>query len=73
MHDPRSGHVDVVYRILRYLKSSPEKGIIFKSHRHLFRTALQISWRVFAMLIGISLCSQVHQIQHITCDLNQYV
>jgi hypothetical protein len=35
MHDPRSGHVDVVYRILRYLKSSPEKGIIFKSHRHM--------------------------------------
>jgi hypothetical protein len=35
MHDPRSGHLDVVYRILRYSKSSPEKGINFKSHGHL--------------------------------------
>jgi hypothetical protein len=35
MHDPRSRHLDVVYRILRYLKSSPRKGMIFKSHGHL--------------------------------------
>jgi hypothetical protein len=35
VHDPRSGHLDVVYHILRYLKSSSEKGIIFKSHGHL--------------------------------------
>jgi hypothetical protein len=27
MHDPRSGHMDAVYRILRYLKSSPGKGL----------------------------------------------
>jgi hypothetical protein len=35
MHDPRSGHLDVVYQILRYLKSSPGKGLMFKSHGHL--------------------------------------
>jgi hypothetical protein len=35
MHDPRSGHLEVVYRILRYLKSSLEKGLMFKSHGHL--------------------------------------
>jgi hypothetical protein len=35
MHDPRSGHLDVVYQILRYLKSSPRKGLMFKSHGHL--------------------------------------
>ncbi|WVZ83587.1 hypothetical protein U9M48_030719 [Paspalum notatum var. saurae] len=35
MHDPRSGHLDAVYRILRYLKSSPGKGLMFKSHGHL--------------------------------------
>jgi hypothetical protein len=35
MHDPRSGHLDVVYRILRYLKSSPGKGLMFKAHGHL--------------------------------------
>ena len=35
MHDPRSGHLDAVYRILIYLKSSPWKGLMFKSHGHL--------------------------------------
>jgi hypothetical protein len=35
MHDPRSGHLEVVYRILRYLKRSPKKGFMFKSHGHL--------------------------------------
>lgn len=35
MHDPRSGHLDAVYRILRYLKSSPGKGLMFKSFGHL--------------------------------------
>ena len=25
MHDPRSGHMDAAYRILRYLKSNPRK------------------------------------------------
>ena len=35
MHDSRSGHLDAVYRILRYLKSSPGKGLMFKSHGHL--------------------------------------
>jgi hypothetical protein len=35
MHDPRSGHLDAVYRILRYLKSCPGNGMFFKSHGHL--------------------------------------
>jgi hypothetical protein len=35
MHDLRKEHLEVVYRILRYLKCSPEKGIMFKSHGHL--------------------------------------
>lgn len=35
MHDPRSGHLDIVYQILRYLKNSPGKGLMFKSHGHL--------------------------------------
>ena len=34
MHDPRSGHLDAVYRILRYLKSRPGKGLMFKSNDH---------------------------------------
>uniref|UniRef100_A0A0A9C2X5 Reverse transcriptase Ty1/copia-type domain-containing protein n=1 Tax=Arundo donax TaxID=35708 RepID=A0A0A9C2X5_ARUDO len=35
MLDPRSGHLEAVYRILRYLKSSPGNGLMFKSHGHL--------------------------------------
>ena len=35
MHDPRTGHMDAVYRILRYLKSSPRKGLWFKRNQHL--------------------------------------
>ena len=32
MHEPRSEHLEAVYRILRYLKGSPGKGLIYKSH-----------------------------------------
>lgn len=35
MHDPRKGHMEVVYRILRYLKSAPGKGLIFRKNGHL--------------------------------------
>ena len=35
MHDPRSGHMDAVYRILIYLKKNPGKGLLFKKNRHL--------------------------------------
>ena len=35
MHDPRATHLDAVYRILRYLKSAPGKGILFSNHGHL--------------------------------------
>jgi hypothetical protein len=35
MHEPRSGHLDIVYRILRYLKGNPGKGLWFRSNGHL--------------------------------------
>jgi Reverse transcriptase (RNA-dependent DNA polymerase) len=35
MHDPREGHMDAVYQILRYLKSAPGKGLIFRKNEHL--------------------------------------
>ena len=35
MHDLRKGHMDAVYQILRYLKSAPGKGLIFKKNGHL--------------------------------------
>ena len=35
MHDPRKGHMDAVYHILRYLKSAPGKGLIFRRNGHM--------------------------------------
>jgi hypothetical protein len=35
MHDPRTGHMDVVYRILRYLKGTPGRGLWFKRNKHM--------------------------------------
>ncbi|KAL6349124.1 hypothetical protein AAG906_033780 [Vitis piasezkii] len=35
MHCPSEDHMDVVMRILRYLKSSPGKGLIFSKNGHL--------------------------------------
>jgi hypothetical protein len=26
-HDPRTGHMEIVYKILRYLKGTPRKGL----------------------------------------------
>jgi hypothetical protein len=35
MHDPRTGHMEVVYQILRYLKGTPGKGLWFRKNQHL--------------------------------------
>jgi hypothetical protein len=35
MYDPRTGHMEVVYQILRYLKGTPGKGLWFKASKHL--------------------------------------
>jgi hypothetical protein len=35
MHDPREGHMNAVYQILRYLKSALGKGFIFRKNGHL--------------------------------------
>ena len=35
MHDPRSTHLNAAYRILRYLKGCPGKGILFSNSGHL--------------------------------------
>jgi hypothetical protein len=35
IHDPRKPHMDDVERILRYLKSTPSKGILFSNNGHL--------------------------------------
>ena len=35
MHNPSKDHLSVVIRILRYLKSSPGKGLMLRKHGHL--------------------------------------
>jgi len=35
MHNPSEDHMDAVTRILRYLKASPEKGLMFSKNSHL--------------------------------------
>jgi Reverse transcriptase (RNA-dependent DNA polymerase) len=35
MHDPKKGHMDTVYQISRYLKSTPGKKLIYQKNEHL--------------------------------------
>jgi hypothetical protein len=35
MHNPKDSHLQAVYRLLRYLKSTPGKGILYKKHENL--------------------------------------
>jgi hypothetical protein len=35
MHDLRKGHMDAVYQILRYLKNTPGKRLIYRNNGHL--------------------------------------
>ncbi|KAL6201969.1 hypothetical protein ACLB2K_025681 [Fragaria x ananassa] len=35
MHNPNEDHMNAVMRILRYLKSAPGKGLVFRKHGHL--------------------------------------
>ncbi|XP_058111131.1 uncharacterized protein LOC131254143 [Magnolia sinica] len=35
MHSPRAAHFDAAYHVLRYLKGSPGKGLLYSRHGHL--------------------------------------
>ena len=35
MHKPQEQHMEAVYRILRYLKGTPGRGVVFCKNRHL--------------------------------------
>ena len=34
MHSPREAHLEAVYKILKYLKGSPGKGLLFKKNEN---------------------------------------
>jgi hypothetical protein len=44
MHSPQEPHMETVYRILRYLKSSPGKGLLFS--RQSFENRSQYKYRL---------------------------
>ena len=45
MHAPRPEHFEVVYKILRYLKRTPCRGLLFKSRGHLqIETYIDADW-----------------------------
>jgi hypothetical protein len=35
MHDPRTGHMEAIYQILRYLKGTPGKRLWFRKNQNL--------------------------------------
>ena len=39
MHNPSESHIDVVVRILRYLKSTPGRGVMFCKHNNIFEVS----------------------------------
>ena len=45
MHAPGSEHFEAVYKILRYLKGTPGRGLLFKSRGHLqIEACTDASW-----------------------------
>lgn len=49
-HAPRTDHLAAVHQILRYLKGSPDQGIIYKSYGHARATTFTVSNRVGSFL-----------------------
>ena len=39
MHKPQTQHMEAVFRILRYLKGTPGRGVLYRSNGHLNPTA----------------------------------
>lgn len=40
----RTSHWDAVFRIVKYLKGAPGKGLLFKNYSHLMLIGLDILW-----------------------------
>jgi hypothetical protein len=57
MHSPREPHMEAVYRILHYLKSSPGKGLLFSPHDH-----LKIEAYTDADWAGLIIVEGIHQV-----------
>lgn len=45
MHSPRQHHIEVAYRVLRYIKGTPRQGILLSSHGSLtLQTYCDADW-----------------------------
>ena len=50
MHSPNERHLDAVYRILRYLKSTPSRGLFFKKgDNRMVEVYTDVDWAGFPM------------------------
>jgi hypothetical protein len=51
MHDPRSSHMDAAYRILRYLKSCPGRGLLYTKQGSLqVECYTDVDWASYLMI-----------------------
>ena len=47
MHAPRQPHYEAIYRILRYLKGAPRRGLLYKPSASLFVTGFSDAFFFF--------------------------
>lgn len=53
MHEPRSSHMDVALRLLRYLKGSPGKGVLLSSSCNLYIHGCPTTYQFIAIYCTI--------------------
>jgi Reverse transcriptase (RNA-dependent DNA polymerase) len=52
MHDPRKDHMNAMYQILRFLKSAPRKGLIYRKNGHLTSRVIAIQTGLVVLTTG---------------------
>ncbi|KAL6351421.1 hypothetical protein AAG906_035213 [Vitis piasezkii] len=71
MHGPGLEHFEVVYRILRYLKGTPGRGLLFKSQGHLqIEAYTDADWAgSINMVVRSSAEDEFRVVAHGICDI----